>query len=135
MKKLKLINVGKGKLVMYSKNNQFTLNFEYKEDKDNLILVSNFSEVMMHYIDNICITDQMSEWVQFCFKMNDTTYKYFEYDYTENSLKEDIIDFDQLTLDEKKDAISGYYSSLDEVYEIYGEDSEQIIVECFFEQS
>jgi len=135
MKKIKTINVGKGKLVMYQNKNQFTLMFEYREDKNNLILVSNFSEILLDYMNNVCITDQRDDAVQFCFILNDTTFKYFEYDYNELSLKEDTIDYNKLTLKEKEDAISGYYSSLDEVHEIYGNDSNQIIVECFFEQS
>jgi hypothetical protein len=135
MKKIQSINVGKGKVVMYQNNNQFILRFEYGEDKNNIVFISSYGEILKEYLDKIGITDQRDDAVQFCFKLGDNVFKYFEYDYNERSLKEDIINCDKLTLEEKKEAICGFYSSLDEVNKIYGKDANQIIAECYFENS
>jgi hypothetical protein len=137
MKKIQSINVGKGKVVLYRKDNTTThvLMFEYKEDKNNVLFVSGYGEVLKDMLNNISITDQRDDAVQFCINLDTDVWAYFEYDYNERSLKEDTIDYNKLTLKEKKDSISGYYSSLGEVRKIYGKDAKQIIAECFFEQS
>ena len=133
MKAIKKVKVGKGKLVIYQNNNQFTLKFEYKEDKNNLIFISSFGTVLEDMLDNIDITDQRDDAVQFCFKLSDNVWKYCEYDYEDRSMMEDTIDISKLTDKETEDAIQGFYSSLDEVKRIYGKDSNQIIAECYFE--
>ena len=61
-----------------------------------------------------------------------------EYDYEEIRDGEKVsetIDVSAMTTDEIQEAISGYYKDLDEVKETYGEDWEQIVAECSFEQS
>lgn len=134
MKAIKKIRVGKGKLVIYqSNNNQFTLKFEYKEDKNNLIFLSSFGTVLEDMLNNISITDQRDDAVQFCFQLSDNIWKYCEYNYLDRSLTEDTIDVSKLTNKDKEVAIQGFYSSLDEVERIYGKNSNQIIAECYFE--
>jgi hypothetical protein len=133
MKAIKKIKVGKGKLVIYQNNNQFTLKFEYKEDNNNLIFISSFGSVLEDMFDNICITDQREDAVQFCFQLSDNVWKYCEYNYIDRSLTEDTIDISKLSNKDKEEAIQGFYSSLNEVNEIYGKDSNQIIAECYFE--
>lgn len=44
------------------------------------------------------------------------------------------IDYSKLSDDEITDAISGYYDTIDEVKETYGDDWKQIVVECHFER-
>lgn len=131
------IKVGKGKVVLFKKNNTSTciLGFEYREDKNNIILVSGYGEVLKDILDTLSITDQRYDGVQFCFKLDENVWCYCEYDYKERSLKQDTIDYNKLTLEEKKDAIDGFYSSIEEVERIYGDDANQIIVECYFENS
>lgn len=133
MKTIKKIKVGKGKLVIYQNNNQFTLKFEYKEDKNNLIFISSFGTVLEDMLNNIDITDQRDDAVQFCFELSDNVWKYCEYDYEDRSLMEGTIDISKLSNKEKENAIQGFYSSLDEVERIYGKDSNKIIAECYFE--
>jgi hypothetical protein len=134
MKTIKKIELGKGKLVIYqSNNNQFTLKFEYKEDKNNLIFISKFGSVLEDMLNNISITDQREDAVQFCFQLSDNVWKYCEYNYVDRSLIEDTIDISKLSNKDKEEAIQGFYSSLDEVNEIYGKDYNQIIAECYFE--
>ncbi len=60
-----------------------------------------------------------------------------EYDYEEmrDGVKiTDTIDVSLMTPKEIQEAISGYYKDLDEVKQIYGDDWEQIVAECEFEQ-
>lgn len=62
-----------------------------------------------------------------------------EYEYSQEtsagSFYTETIRVDTMTEQEMKDAISGYYPSIDNVKEIYGDNWEQIIAECAFEQS
>lgn len=49
---------------------------------------------------------------------------------------EEEVDIDDYTEEELKDYISPYYSSLEEIIEIYGKEGyNQIVIECIFEQS
>lgn len=48
--------------------------------------------------------------------------------------EEDTIVLANYSEDEIREHISAYYSSLEELKEIYGDDSEWIIAECIFEQ-
>lgn len=133
MKAIKKINVGEGKLVLYKKDNKFTLMFEYKEDKNNLIFCSVYGEVIKDILSTLKITDQREDAVQFCFNLDKGIWTYCEYDYKEESLKEDTIDISKLSEEERIEAVNGFYNSIEEVIEIYGKDSDQIIVECYFE--
>ena len=49
-------------------------------------------------------------------------------------VKTACIDLKDYDTHDRECAICGYYESLEEVYEIYGDGTEQIIAECIFEQ-
>ncbi len=49
-------------------------------------------------------------------------------------VKTALIDLNDYTEEEKECNVSGYYDSLESLREIYGEDSNQIIAECIFEE-
>ena len=54
-------------------------------------------------------------------------------DHENYTVKTAIIDLSKYSLIQKERAISGYYTSLNEVYEEYRDKSDQIIAECIFE--
>lgn len=49
-------------------------------------------------------------------------------------MKSALIDLNDYSDYEKECAISGYYESMNDVYEQYGMDTEDIIAECIFEE-
>jgi hypothetical protein len=55
-------------------------------------------------------------------------------DYEEDEFIQMTIDLDDYSSDYVNDCISSYYSGIDKVKEIYGEDSDWVIAECIFEQ-
>jgi hypothetical protein len=55
-------------------------------------------------------------------------------DYEEDEFIQIIVDLDDYNSDYIENCISAYYSGIDEVKEIYGNDSNWIIAECIFEQ-
>lgn len=52
----------------------------------------------------------------------------------EYTVKTALVDLDDYTEHEKECNISGYYDSIELLREIYGDDSNQIIAECIFEE-
>lgn len=56
---------------------------------------------------------------------------YPDKEYTVKSAYIDLNDYDKK---ERENAVSGYYPSLDAVYVEYGDEAEQIIAECIFEE-
>lgn len=55
-------------------------------------------------------------------------------DYEEDEFIEMTINLDHYTNEQIENHISAYYGSLEELKEIYGDDSNWIIAECIFEQ-
>ena len=51
------------------------------------------------------------------------------------TVKTALVDLDDYTEHEKECNISGYYDSIEELKEIYGDYSDQIIAECIFEET
>lgn len=49
-------------------------------------------------------------------------------------VKTALIDLNDYTEEEKEIAVSGYYESLNDLKEVYGEESNSIIIECIFEE-
>lgn len=73
-------------------------------------------------------SDETEQWVK---KISAT--KFEVYERPANVMQE--IDFADYTDKEIREYISGYYGSLEELREIYGDDSNMIIAECISEQS
>jgi hypothetical protein len=55
-------------------------------------------------------------------------------EYEDDKFIESYINLDNYTEEEIEEHISSYYNSVEEIIEIYGEDSDWIIAECIFEQ-
>ena len=55
-------------------------------------------------------------------------------EYEDDEFIESYINLDNYTEEEIEEHISSYYNSVEEIIEIYGEDSDWIIAECIFEQ-
>ena len=93
--------------------------------------------------------------LQFCRKESETRFRYVEVDKISLYLFlngddissvsnedlvlcvewfDELIDLDKYSDEQKLYHISAYYKSLEELEEIYGEDSNMIIAECIFEQ-
>lgn len=87
---------------------------------------------------------------QYGVQISETKFKFKEFDRNEhyNLTKEDIekisffdddyyveleIDLTKYTDEQIKEAVDGYYSSMDELIRYYGDDSNWIIAECIFE--
>tara|TARA_R110000851_G_scaffold328535_1_gene499458 strand:+ start:439 stop:762 length:324 start_codon:yes stop_codon:yes gene_type:complete len=66
-------------------------------------------------------------------KISESTFHY-RCEFHSKTIK-DIIDVGQMDATEQEEAIWGFYESLSQVKEIYGNDANQIIAECFFENS
>ena len=92
--------------------------------------------------------------LQFCRKESETRFRYVEVDKISLHLFlngddissvsnedlvlcvewfDELIDLDKYSDEQKLYHISAYYDSLEEIEEIYGEDSNMIIAECIFE--
>ena len=83
---------------------------------------------------------------QYCKINSDGTYSFIEkvwldickgdpgYPDKKYTVKTALVDLDDYTEYEKECNISGYYDSIEELREIYKEDSDQIIAECIFEE-
>ena len=93
--------------------------------------------------------------LQFCRKESETRFRYVEVDKISLYLflngddissvsNEDLvlyvgwyellIDLNRFTDEQKSDLTSAYYGSIEQIEELYGEDSKMIIAECIFEQ-
>lgn len=84
--------------------------------------------------------------MQYCRDNGNSTYDFVEivwldtvegdkgYPDKEYTVKSAYIDLSDYTDDEKEIAASSYYDSLESLYSIYGDESEQIIAECIFEE-
>lgn len=91
----------------------------------------------------ICTDD---DYMQYCKKIGKNKFKFVEkvwldlcrddegYPDKAYTVKSALIDLNDYTKDDIKTYITGYYHSLDELKEMYGNDSNQIIAECIFEQ-
>lgn len=55
-------------------------------------------------------------------------------DYDEDEIIHFGVDLSKYSDKEIREAISGYYNSLEELKSIYGDDSNWVIAECIFEQ-
>jgi hypothetical protein len=81
-------------------------------------------------VDNgFFVTDADDGW-QRCKRISDTVFV-FKCDVNGLTVEEEI-DIDNI---DKEDAISGFYDSVSEVEDIYGDDANMIIAECEFENS
>jgi len=96
------------------------------------------SEKYKHFasiINTVKYTDIDTE--QVGIKLSDDVWLYSEKD-EDNSQEPYRTEFmfwsDFNTKDAQTDAISGYYSSIEEVKKIYGDEWKQIVLECAFEQ-
>lgn len=94
--------------------------------------------------ENWICTD--SDCSQYCKVNSDETYSFIEkvwldtckgdpgYPDKSYTVKTALIDLNDYTEAEKEVNVSGYYDSIEELREIYKEDSDQIIAECIFEE-
>ena len=83
---------------------------------------------------------------QYCKVISDRTYSFIEkvwldtckgdhgYPDKPYTVKTALVDLNDYTEHEKECNISGYYDSIESLREIYGDDSDQIIAECIFEE-
>jgi hypothetical protein len=67
-------------------------------------------------------------------QLSPTKFEFKEKDRFDDGEIEMIIDLEAYSDKEKESHISAYYSSLQEVKEIYGDEANWIIAECIFEQ-
>ena len=65
---------------------------------------------------------------QFCRKINDTTFEY------KSQNAHETIDLNDYTDEEKRSYISSYYDSMEDLFDLYGSDSNMIVAECIFEE-
>ena len=88
----------------------------------------------------------MTNWIltdpdcyQYGKKINDTIWEYIELrevgDFSSPFywVYRSYIDLDDYTSEEIDNYVTGYYENVNEVHEIYGDDANQIIIECIFE--
>lgn len=87
-----------------------------------------------------------SDCSQYCKINSDGTYSFIEkvwldicngdpgYPDKKYTVKTALVDLNDYTEYEKECNISGYYDSIESLREIYGDDSDQIIAECIFEE-
>lgn len=87
-----------------------------------------------------------SDCSQYCKINSDGTYSFIEkvwldickgdpgYPDKKYTVKTALVDLNDYTEYEKECNISGYYDSIESLREIYGDDSDQIITECIFEE-
>ncbi len=94
-------------------------------------------KIPLEMMSSICYTDPDNE--QICLKLPNGNFLYSQRD--ENNVliaepfRTEIMLWEDFNTEEmQKKAISGYYSSISEVKEIYGEDWKMIVLECAFEQ-
>lgn len=133
-KVLKKMKAGKGIIQLSDDGNYSYIEFKYGDNVHH-ILKSTMSFTLKDYFDSIKITDQRDDAVQFCYSHDEDFWVYFEYEYLDDTMHELDINLRKYSIEEKKLAIDGFYASLEEVQNIYGNDSNQIIAECIFENS
>lgn len=127
--------LGEGELQFIdNKNNMYSIVFVIDETNHN-ILSSTMKNTLKSYFDSIFITDQREDAVQFCFSQDEDFWLYFEYNYPNKELHEMVVNLRKYSKEERLHNVQGFYKSLEEVYELYGDDSNQIIAECIFENS
>lgn len=80
-----------------------------------------------------CDTNQLN------IKLEEDVYLFSQADTIRGTLKTDyrseILCFKDFSEKEQKESICGYYGSIEQVKEIYGDDWKLIVMECAFEQS
>ena len=80
-----------------------------------------------------CDTNQLN------IKLEEDVYLFSQADTIKGTRKTDyrseILDFKDFSSEEQKAGISGFYASIDEVKEIYGDAWKMIVMECSFEQN
>jgi len=133
-KVIKKSKMGKGEIRLLDDGTYSYIDFIYDND-ENHILKSTMKTVMEMYFDSIQYTDEREDAVQFCYKHDDQFWVYFEYVYKDKYMHEMNINLRTYSNEEKNEAIKGFYGSMDEVIETYGDGSDQIIAECIFENS
>ena len=67
-------------------------------------------------------------------KISENVYEFKEYNQLENDWDEIKIDLTDYTLEEIESMISPYYQSIQQVKQLYEDNSNWIIAECIFEQ-
>jgi len=94
-------------------------------------------QIPLEMMSSICYTDPDNE--QICLKLSNDSFLYSQRDEDNVLIAEpyrtEIMLWEDFNTEElQKEAISGYYSSINEVKKIYGESWKMIVLECAFEQ-
>jgi hypothetical protein len=113
-------------------NENFTNEFEFREYR----LKDEIPEYIQNIVDKFKSDVSKHIWILTSLNEPDKVGKLSQIDLLLQCMDcyTGTIDIDDYSLKDMKEAISAYYSSLDEVIEKYGYDSEKIIAECIFEQ-
>lgn len=114
---------------------EYAFDMRQKEQITRFLKSHNYESSKV--FENLKFTDLDTE--QLAIKISEDIWLYSEYDENNILLAEpyrtEFMYFDDFSTTEfQEDAISGYYGSIDEVKEIYGNDWKQILLECAFEQ-
>jgi hypothetical protein len=134
MKKIKTRKIGKARLELISDKNFYVIILKFK-DFTYEILRSTTTSAILFIFDDIKVTEDREDIIQFCIMYDYDHYFYHEFDYHQKYLFDMDVNLRKFTKEEQGYHINGYYDSLDEVKRIYGLDEGEKIAQCIFKNA